>query len=151
MRPGRMVAPATSTTSAPGAQFAAGPVTTASTRPSLITRLASRTGGRPVPSISVPFFRISTSGSEAVQRRGVVAHDLAAGRRGQVAQLAVDVLLGVRPHAVGMREVRAPHDLVLAQLVEQLDADGIGLVRRPALALPVLARRHGEREVLELV
>src|SRR6185295_791157 len=107
MSPGRMVAPATSTTSAPGAQFAAGPVTTASTRPSLITRLASRTGGRPVPSMSVPFLRTSMSGSEAVQRRGVVADDLPARGGGQVAQLAVDVLLRVRPHAVGMREVRA--------------------------------------------
>src|SRR6266850_6828787 len=140
MRPGRMVAPPASTTSAPGGQLAAGPVTTASTRPSFSTRLASRTGGRPVPSISVPFFSTSTSGSEAVERGGVVADDLAADLRGQVPQLAVDVLLGVRPHAVGMREVRAPHDLVHAQLVEQLDADRIGLVRRPALALPVLAR-----------
>src|SRR5262249_1679351 len=151
MRPGRMLAPATSTTSAPGAQLASGPVTTASTRPSLITRLASRTGGRPVPSISVPPRRTSTSGPEAVERRGVVADDLLPRGGGQVAELALDVFLRIRPDAVRMGEVGAPHDLVLAQLVEQLDADRIRLVRGPALALPVLARRHREREVLELV
>src|ERR1043166_5286285 len=151
MSPGRIVAPLTSTTSALAGQVAAGPVPTASTRPSLTTRLASRTGGRPVPSISVPFLRTSTSGSEAVERGGVVADDLPPRGRGQVAELAVDVFLRIRPHAVGMREVRAPHDLVLAQLVEQLDADRVGLVRRPALPLPVLARRHRERQVLELV
>src|SRR5438093_837285 len=151
MRPGRIVAPWTSTTSAPGGQLAAGPVTTASTRPSLRTRLASRTGGRPVPSISVPPRRTSTSGSEAVERGGVVADDLPPRGGGQLTELAVDVLLRIGPHAVGMREVRAPHDLVGAQLVEQLHADRIGLVRRPALALPVLAGRHREREVLELV
>src|SRR5262245_5023460 len=118
MRPGRMVAPATSTTSVLAGQLAAGPVATASTRPSLITRLASRTGGRPVPSISVPFLRTSTSGSEAVKGRGVVAHDLLPRRRGQVAELALDIVLRIRPHAVGMWEVRAPHDLVASELVD---------------------------------
>src|SRR5437773_7366831 len=34
---------------------------------------------------------------------------------------------------------------------QELDADGIGLVRGPALALPVLAGRHREVQVLELV
>src|SRR3989442_11370904 len=151
MSPGRIVAPATSTTSAPGAQLAAGPVTTASTRPSLSTRLASRTGGRPVPSISVPPRRTSTSGSQAVERGGVVADDLPPGGGRQVAELALDVLLGVGPHAVWMREVGAPHDLVGAELVDQLHADRVGLVRRPALPLPVAARLHLQREVLELV
>src|SRR5919108_6457921 len=151
MSPGRMVAPATSTISALSGQLAAGPVTTASTRPSSITRLASRTGGRPVPSISVPPRRTSTSASQPVQRGRVVADDLLARRGRQVTELAFDVLLGVRPHAVGMREVRTPHDLVGAQLVDELHADRVGLVRRPALALPVVAGRHLQREVLELV
>jgi hypothetical protein len=34
--------------------------------------------------------------------------------RRQMAQLALDVLFGVRPDALRMREVRAQHDLVLA-------------------------------------
>src|ERR1043165_4125927 len=126
MRPGRMLAPLTSTTSALVGHVAPGPVATASTRPSSITRLASRTGDRPVPSISVPFFRTSMSASEPVQRGGVVAHDLRSRGGGQVTELARDVLPGIRPHTVGMREIRAPHDLVFAELVQQLDADRIG-------------------------
>src|SRR5205823_9198196 len=75
---------------------------------------------------------------EAVELRGVLADDLAADVGGQVAQLALHVLARVRPHAVGMRKVRAPHDLVDAELVDELDPDRIRLVRGPALPLPVL-------------
>src|SRR5207245_4046431 len=68
-----------------------------------------------------------------------------------MAELALDVLAGVGPDPVGMREIRAPHDLADAQRVEEREADGIRLIRRPALAPPVLARRHRQREVLELI
>src|SRR5438552_5076087 len=59
MRPGSTVIPATSITSALDGQVAADPVVTVSTRPSVITTVASRTGVRPVPSISVPPRRTS--------------------------------------------------------------------------------------------
>src|SRR3989441_12807200 len=68
-----------------------------------------------------------------------------------VPELTLDDLEGVGPDAVGVGEVRAPHDVVDPDLVEQLDADAIRLVGRLALAAPVLARPHAEREVLELV
>src|SRR5262249_37253720 len=55
---------------------------------------------------------------EAVELGGVVADDLLAGDGGQVAQLALDVFLRIGPHPVGVREVRAPHDVVLAELVQ---------------------------------
>src|SRR5687767_12662038 len=143
MRPGSTVSPAASITSCEAGAAPPAPVVMLSTRPSAMTSVASRTGGAPVPSISVaPFKIIALRELEAVQRGGVLADDLAAHGGRQVAELALDVLLRVRPDAVGMREVRAPHHLVHAQLVEELHADGIGLVRRPALALPVLAGRH---------
>src|SRR5262249_37258814 len=64
---------------------------------------------------------------ETVELRCVVTDDLAPHAGGQVSELALDVLARVGPHAVGMRKIGAPHDLVVAELVQQLDADGIGL------------------------
>src|SRR5258705_12206623 len=84
---------------------------------------------------------------EVVEPRGVVADDFAPNVRREVPQLAGDVFARVRPHPVGMREVRPPHHLVHAELVEELHAYRVRLVRRPHLALPILARRHGEREI----
>src|SRR4051794_6188751 len=48
----------------------------------------------------------------------VVADDLLAGRFGQVPQFALYVFLGVGPNAVGVWEIRAPHDVVFAELVQ---------------------------------
>src|SRR6266446_5929726 len=48
-------------------------------------------------------------------------------------------------------EVRAPHDVVLADLVEHLDTDAIALIGGEALPPPILARLHFQIEILELV
>src|SRR6266404_7430536 len=77
-----------------------------------------------------------------VQLRGVVANDLAACVLGQMAELALDVFLRVGPDAIGVREIRAPHDVVLAELVEQFHADRVALVGGVALAPPVFAGPH---------
>src|SRR4029077_835818 len=66
-------------------------------------------------------------------------------------QLALDELARVRPHPVRVGEVRAPHDGIVPQIVEQLDADAIALVSSPALSTPVLAWPHSEAEILELI
>ena len=79
---------------------------------------------------------------EAVEFGGVVADDFLAGGVGQVAEFALDVFLRVGPDAVGVREVRAPHDVVFAELVEEFHADRVALVGGVALAAPVVARRH---------
>ena len=56
--------------------------------------------------------------SEAVEPSRVLADDLAADRLRDVRKLARDELLRVGPDAVGVREVAAPHDVVLAEDVE---------------------------------
>src|SRR4029453_13490994 len=66
-------------------------------------------------------------------------------------QLALNELARVGPHPVRVGEVRAPHDGIVPQIVEQLDADAIALVGRPALSTPVLARPLSEAELLELI
>ena len=50
-----------------------------------------------------------------------------------------------------MGEVAAPHDVVLAEDVEQPDADRIALVGGEALSAPVFRRLHGQRQILELI
>src|SRR2546426_415602 len=91
------------------------------------------------------------SANETVELARVLADDLPADVGSQVTELTLDELARVGPDAVRMGEVRAPHDVVDADLVEQLDADAIRLVGRLALAAPVLTRREAEAEVLELV
>src|SRR5262245_170752 len=54
MSPGSTVRPEASMTSAPAVPLTSDPVVTRSIRPSSITMVASRTGARPLPSISVP-------------------------------------------------------------------------------------------------
>src|SRR5215831_17267699 len=68
-----------------------------------------------------------------------------------MAQLALDVFLGIRPDTIGMREIGAPHDVILANLVDHLDADAIGLISGITLPAPILTRPHLEVEILELV
>src|SRR5919204_4007993 len=67
MRPGSTVIPATSITSALDGHVAAAPVVTVSMRPSVMMIVASRTGARPVPSISVPPRRMSMDDLLAVR------------------------------------------------------------------------------------
>src|SRR5215468_1517973 len=88
---------------------------------------------------------------EVVETSGVAADDLVPDFGRQPGHLARHVLARVGPDSVGMREVRSPHDLVGAQLVDEVHAHRIRLVGRPALALPVFAGGHGEREILELI
>src|SRR5262245_20205221 len=54
MSPGSTVRPEASMTSAPAVPRTSDPVVTRSNRPSSTTMVASRTGARPLPSISVP-------------------------------------------------------------------------------------------------
>ena len=69
----------------------------------------------------------------------------------QVAELLGDVLGGVRPHAVGVRVVGAPHQGLDAHVVDQLGADAVELEGGLALPPPVVARLHLEPEVGEAV
>src|SRR5712691_4614328 len=115
----------------------------AAEKPSPTARLSERS---PSPAV-----RERVSVHEAVELGGVVADDLLAGGLGEVAELLLDVFLRIRPDPVGMREVRAPHDVVDPELVEQLYPDRVALIGGVALAVPVFARAHLEVELLELV
>src|SRR5437899_5744041 len=87
---------------------------------------------------------------EPVELAGVLADDLPADVRRQVPELALDVLRRIRPDAIGMRELRRPHDIVDRQLVEELHADLVGLEGGLAVPPPVLARSHAQADDLEL-
>src|SRR5207244_12454707 len=65
------------------------------------------------------------SANETVELARVLADDLSADVGSQVTELTLDELARVGPDAVRMGEVRAPHDVVDADLVEQLDAHAI--------------------------
>src|SRR6516165_5703425 len=88
---------------------------------------------------------------EAVELGGVLADDFVPGVSGQMAELLPDVFLRIRPDAVRVREVRGPHNVALADLLDELDADRVGLIGRIALAPPVFTRRHLELELFELI
>src|SRR5262245_37474214 len=102
IRPGRMVLPDTSVTSASFGQLVAPDVVTASMRSSRTTIATSRTGAAPVPSISVPprrtFMDDLLRELESVKLRRVLADDLPAHVLGQVTKLLLDVFLRVGPH-----------------------------------------------------
>src|SRR5438270_11309498 len=88
---------------------------------------------------------------EPVELAGVLADDLPADVRRQVPELALDVLRRIRPDAIGMREIRRPHDIVDPELVEELHAELVGLEGCLGLPAPVLAWRCYEAEILEVV
>src|ERR1041384_8249590 len=77
----------------------------------------------------------SPSIHEAVELGRIVADDLSLhiGRGGPA--LLLDVFLRVGIDAVGVREIRTPHDVVGAELIDQFHADRIALIRRVALAV----------------
>src|SRR6476660_6328697 len=75
---------------------------------------------------------------EAVEPRRVVAGDLADGGGRQVPELLLDVLRGLRPHPVAVGIVRAPHERLLADLVDHLGADAVELEGGLALPAPVV-------------
>src|SRR5262249_21545988 len=88
---------------------------------------------------------------QAIELRGIVARDLPSHVLRQMAKLLLDVLRGLRPHAVRMRIVRAPHQRLDADVVDELGADAIELERRLALPAPVVARSHRQAEIAEAV
>src|SRR5260370_15110389 len=77
---------------------------------------------------------------QAVELGGVLAGDLVDHLRRQSGELLVDVFCRFLPDAVRMRVIRAPHDGLDADIVDQLGADRVELEGRPALAPPILAR-----------
>src|SRR5438034_11648502 len=90
---------------------------------------------------------------QPVELAGVVAGDLLDHVLGEVAELLLDVLGRLRPDAVGVGIVGGPHDGLVAQHLDALlpGADLVELEGGLALALPVVARLHGEAEVAEAV
>src|SRR5919108_4113156 len=84
--------------------------------------------------------------SEPVQRAGVVAEDPLPGAGRHVLEVVLDGLARLRPRAVGVGIIRRPHHAIVAEDVEQTQADVIRLEGRPHLALEVPARLHGEGE-----
>src|SRR4029079_1561853 len=87
----------------------------------------------------------------AVELPRILAGDLAHDVAGQVPEVLLDVLGRLRPHAVGVRIVGAPHQRLHAHVVDELGADAVELEGALALALPVVARLHREAEVAEAV
>src|SRR5206468_12187532 len=81
-------------------------------------------------------------GYQPVELARVLAGHLVSQLRGQMAELLVDVLGRLRPHAVPVRIVRAPHQRLHAHVVDELGADAVELEGRLALAAPVVARLH---------
>src|ERR1700687_5632597 len=100
----------------------------------------------------LPWARSACSISGESIKLGRIAANYCVARGGrQVAQFALNIFLGIRPDAVGVREIRTPHDIVFTDFVEQLDADAIALVGRVALPPPVVTRLHLEIQIFELV
>src|SRR5690242_11600359 len=79
---------------------------------------------------------------QAVELAGVLAGDLVGDVGRQVAELLGDVFSGIRPDAVGMRVVGAPHQGFDAHVLDQLGADAVVLERGAALPAPVFARQQ---------
>src|SRR5262245_9285643 len=80
---------------------------------------------------------------QAVELSGVLADDLPLDGRTHRPQIRGDPLLRVWPDAVGVRVVRAPHDVVLADERNHRRHRRLMLVRRESLPPPQLARLHG--------
>src|ERR1700675_1290433 len=86
---------------------------------------------------------------QAVEPTRVLAGDLAGHLGGQVPELFLDVLRRLRPDAVAVRVVGAPHERRDAHVVDQLGADAVELEGAFALPAPVVARLHLEAQVAE--
>src|SRR5438445_7315861 len=79
---------------------------------------------------------------ESVQLAGVVAEDLALDGRADRAEVLGDPLLRVGPDAFGMRVVRAPHDVCLADEREHDLNRRLELIVRIALPSPLFDYSH---------
>src|SRR4029453_19660463 len=112
----------------------------------------SRRQRRPMVRTTRPvLFRVVRLLDQAVELPRVLADDLPDGRGRQMAELLLDVLGGLRPDPVAVRIVGAPHQRVLADLVDHLGPDPVELERSLALPPPVVARLHPEAQVAEAV
>src|SRR5215472_9056197 len=88
---------------------------------------------------------------QAVEPAGVLAGHLLDDVDRQVLELLVDIAPRLRPHAIRVGVVRAPHQGLDAHLVDQLGADAVVLERRLALPTPILTRLPLQRQVLVLI
>src|SRR5262245_39643889 len=88
---------------------------------------------------------------EAVELARVLADDLALDRQAHPREVLGDPLLRVGPDPVGVRIVRTPHDVVLADERDHRGHRRLVLVRRVSLAAPELARLHREIELVVAV
>src|SRR4029453_7441481 len=105
----------------------------------------------PTETRSMRAMRAPLSADQAVESPGVVTRDHPRDLGRQLLELLADVLLRLRPDPVGVRIVRPPHQRLRAHLVDELGADAVVLEGGLALAPPVLARQHLQRQVLVLV
>src|SRR4051812_28311455 len=78
-----------------------------------------------------------SSVDQAVELAGVGAGDHARHLGRDLGELLLDVFVGVRPYAVAVRVVGAPHQALGAHVVDQLGADAVVLESGLALAAPV--------------
>src|SRR5947209_1472155 len=116
------------------------------------SRAHNPSGTRTTPARLLPLRHIKPRNShQAVELARVLARDLADHIGRQVAELLLDVLRRLGPHAVGVRIVRGPHDRFLTHVLDELGADPVELERGLALAPPVVARLHREAEVAEAI
>src|SRR5262245_11022537 len=88
---------------------------------------------------------------QTVQLAGVLAQNLALNGRADRSQVLADPLLRVGPDAVGVRIVRTPHDVVLADERDHHRHRGLVLIGRVPLAPPELAGLHRQIELVVAV
>src|SRR5216683_7630540 len=67
---------------------------------------------------------------DVVQLRCILADDLMGHAFRHALEILLDYLKRIRPGRIGMREVRGPHEVILAEVVEQHRADRIVLEGR---------------------
>src|SRR5262245_31600486 len=106
----------------------------------------STTTRPPVTSANAADGSLSTRPRQIVELDDVVAGDLPLHALRQHAQVLLDVLSRFRPHAVGMRIVGAPDDVVLADQRNDGLEVLILLVRHVSLSPEVVAGLHREPE-----
>src|SRR5260370_36823455 len=82
---------------------------------------------------------------DMVQLGRVVADDLLGNILRDAREVLFDYIERMRPGRVGMREIRGPHETILAEEFEERWPDRIVLERRPQVAADVLTRLHLER------
>ena len=82
-----------------------------------------------------------------IKPNGVVEYHFAGDILRQSGEVILDDLARARPGGVGMREIRAPHVIVLAEEFEVRGTDRIVQERRPDLTLEILAGFQRQRRI----